>query len=236
MNLFEKIRIKTSSIREYYVFQLWGFPKVKLDKISKSILKEYLPDNPVIIDCGAHDGVDSVELAKILNAKVFAFEPIPEIFERLKNRTKNNSDIACFQLALGEKNGVQKFFVSEGASDASSSLLEPQDHLVVHPDVLFSSSISVNTKTLESWAIENNISIIDMLWLDMQGFELNMLKAAGEILDSVKVIHTEVSLRETYKEAGLYVELKNYLLKKGFEIKMEAIPQGWDMGNVLFVR
>jgi len=35
---------------------------------------------------------------------------------------------------------------------------------------------------------------------------------------------------------GLYKELKEFLVTKGFELKIEAIPAGWDMGNALFVR
>jgi len=182
MNICKKVLLKWRYIREYYIFQKLGFPEIKEDKIAKSVLKAYLPKNPSIIDCGAHDGVDSVELAKILNAKVYAFEPIPEIYKRLRSRTKGFDNIFCYQLALGDQDGEQNFFVSEGASDASSSLLEPQDHLVVHPDVIFSSSIRVKTNKFSTWAAENNIHNIDMLWLDMQGFELKMLKEAGHLL------------------------------------------------------
>jgi hypothetical protein len=70
------------------LFQKWGIPAVKQDKISKSILIKYLPANPVIIDCGAHDGNDSVEMVKILGGQVHAFEPIDDLFERLKRRTE----------------------------------------------------------------------------------------------------------------------------------------------------
>ena len=70
----------------------------------------------------------------------------------------------------------------------------------------------------------------------MQGFELSMLKASKIILPTVRVIHTEVSMKETYKDVPQYSDLKQFLLSIGFNVTLEAIPSGWDMGNVLFVR
>lgn len=128
------------------------------------------------------------------------------------------------------------FYVSEGASDASSSLLEPMEHLNDHPTTFFKKKITVPTITLDGWAVENNILKVDMLWLDMQGFELNMLQSSNFILDTVSVIHTEVSTKQTYKGVAQYNEFRSFLESKGFVMKIEAIPSGWDMGNVLFVR
>lgn len=236
MTILNKIKTKFLSQKEYYFFQKWGMPTIKLDKISKSIVKQYLPLNPVIIDCGAHDGADSVELASILGGHVHAFEPVPSLFDRLLSRTKTFGNIHCYNVALSDETGDQYFFVSEGGSDASSSLLEPKEHLLDHPDTMFSKKIKVKTLKLDDWAIQQKLLQVDMLWLDMQGFELQMLKASNLILDSVSVIHTEVSTKETYKGVILYKEYKDFLEKKGFQVKIEAIPAGWDMGNVLFVR
>ncbi|MBK6479822.1 MAG: FkbM family methyltransferase [Saprospiraceae bacterium] len=95
--------------------------------------------------------------------------------------------------------------------DASSSLLEPKDHLIDHPDTSFKDKIQVQTITLDDWAFQNNISKVDLLWLDMQGFELNMLKASNKILATVKVIHTEVSTKKPTKELVCIVIIKNFL-------------------------
>jgi FkbM family methyltransferase len=161
---------------------------------------------------------------------------VENIYNRLVYNTSAYSGIHCYKLALGNQNGVQFFYVSEGASDASSSLLEPQDHLTDHPDTAFNNKIEVQTVTLDDWANQNNITKIDLLWLDMQGFELAMLKASKHILKSVSAIHTEVSTKETYKGVGLYKDYRAFLEEQGFTAVVEAIPEKWDMGNVLFVR
>jgi FkbM family methyltransferase len=205
--------------------------------ISKSILKRYLNNNPVIIDCGAHVGADSIELAKLFpKGHVHSFEPVPDIFKHLKHNTRRFSNISTYQLALSNENGKSSMFVSSGDSDASSSLLMPTGHLKNHPDVYFNDTTEVRTLTLDSWAGENKIEKVDFLWLDMQGFEFKMLAASGGILEKVKAIHTEVSMNETYKGAPLYAEFRKWLEERGFRTAAEAIPAGTDMGNALFVR
>ncbi len=236
MNLIHKIRIKARSLYSYHIFQRLGFPVTRGEQISKSVLKRFLPHRPVIIDCGAYDGSDSVEFVRILNAKVHSFEPVLEIFSRLRKNTSRCPGIRCYNLALSNQSGVQSLHVSEGGSDASSSLLVPKEHLLDHPETKFNKVLQVNTLTLDDWAKANNISNVDLLWLDMQGFELTMLSASKVVLRTVKAIHTEVSTKETYEKAGQYQNLKTFLEEEGFRVVVEAIPSGWDMGNVLFVR
>jgi FkbM family methyltransferase len=231
-------RIITSSIFhiQRILFEYFAIPKVRKMDISKIILRKYLPKNPICIDCGAHIGVDSISLAKILKGTVHSFEPVDELYNQLKRNSSPYKNIFTYKIALSDFNGPREFYLSEGESDASSSLLPPLLHLKEHPKVLFNQKILVETKTLDSWAAENSVSHVDLLWLDMQGFEMNMLQASSRILDTVKLIHTEVSIRETYKGVALYAELSNFLQSKGFKVLYEAIPNGWDMGNVLFVR
>ena len=70
--------------------QKWGIVKpVDPFSISKSLLKKYLPKNAIMIDCGAHVGSDSIELARIFpQSMVHSFEPVPAIFSQLKKNTQ----------------------------------------------------------------------------------------------------------------------------------------------------
>ena len=230
---FLKLQYHTRRI----LFEQFALPQVISENISKAVLKKYLPRNPVIIDCGAHDGSDSAGLAKqFRHGTVHAFEPMPNLYKRLQQKAAHFANIKCYNIALAHRNGILDFHVSEGASDASSSLLEPKEHLHDHPDTFFSQKIPVQAKTLDTWAKENNILKVDLLWLDMQGFELNMLEASNTIIDTVSVIHTEVSLVETYKGVAIFKDFRVFLEAKGFMLIIEAIPQDWNMGNALFVR
>ena len=114
--------------------------------------------------------------------------------------------------------------------------MEPDGHKQFHPDVSFNQTIEINCMTLDKWAEDNKIGNIDFLWLDMQGYELKMLQESQKVLKNVSVIHSEVSMKNTYQGAPMYEEYRAWLQSKGFKIILEAIPDGWDMGNVLFVR
>lgn len=162
-----KIKIEIGFIQKRFDKQI-----VRNEKISKRYIKKYLPDNPVIIDAGANNGSDSIEMTRMYSkkAKVYAFEPLPLAFKELQRNIRRYKNIKAFQVALSNKNGEQELHVSSGASNGSSSLLKPETHLQDHPDVLFIEKIKVKTVTLDEWAIQNNINCVDFLWFDLQGF------------------------------------------------------------------
>lgn len=236
MSIINKISGKIHSYRDFYGFQKFGYPRVRDEIISKSVMKKFLPAHPVMIDCGAHEGADSIQLVKILGGTLHAFEPVPGIYGRLKDAVAKYPSIKTYPLALSNKTGHDHFFVSEGASDGSSSLLPPKDHITDHADTFFNKKIEVKTMTLDDWAAEYAIGAVDMLWLDMQGFEMAMLKASTVVFPRVRLIHTEVSTKETYEGVPLYRDYRAFLESCGFKAVVEAIPAGWDMGNVLFAR
>ena len=211
---------------------------VKNEKINKMYIKKYLPNNPVIIDAGANNGSDSIEMTRLYSrkAKIYAFEPLPAVFKQLQRNIKRYKNIKAYSLALSNKNGEQELHVSSGASIGSSSLLKPDTHLQDHPDVLFIEKIKVKTVTLDEWARQNGIGSVDFLWLDLQGFELEVLKESKIVFPTVKVVHMEVSTKNTYEGVTPYPETKLWMENNGFYLDKEAIPTGWDMGNVLFIR
>ena len=208
--------------------------KNEKEAIPKSLIATYLPANPTIVEAGAHIGVDTVQMSKRWpRGTIHAFEPIPDLFSQLQSNTAKRKNVCCYPMALGKETGAAKMFVSSGRSDASSSLFPPKAHVTYHPDILFETEIQVPTITLDHWAAEQGIKKIDFLWLDLQGYELAVLKAATAVLATVQAIYTEVNLDETYAGVALYPELRQWLEVYGFKVIREDLP--WqDGGNVFF--
>jgi len=206
------------------------------DQLTKEQLRPYLPAEPTILEAGAHIGRDTVEMSKLWpKGTIHAFEPLPDLFAKLKAATRSCPNVLCHDTALSDRSGTLEFNVSGGKSDASSSILSPKQHLEQHPDVSFERKISVKATTIAEWAHANGVDRVDFLWLDLQGYELFALKAAGDILPTVQAIYSEVYLKESYQGVPLYPELKEWLAGKGFRVEWEGLP--WpDSGNVLFVR
>lgn len=208
------------------------------------IAKRYLPQNPVIIEAGANEGLESIFMAKMWPAgTVHSFEPVPELYKTVVANTKALTNIRTYQLALSNNIGTAKFYVSETSGQPnipsqSSSLLAPKDHLIYAPQVLFKKAIEVKTTTIDAWAEEHKIEKVDCLWLDMQGSELSAMMAAPKVMKSVKVILTEVEFVEAYKGQPLYPDVKAWLEAQGFQmIALDVdLKHPYWFGDILFVR
>ncbi len=203
--------------------------------IYKRQITEYLPTNPMVIEAGAHIGRDTVKMAKLWpTAIIHAFEPVHKLFEDLINNTHGYANIRCHNIALSDQTGTELLYVSSGASTAVSSLYKPHEYAQRRPNVLFTPE-EVATITLDQWTQEHYISIVDFMWLDMQGAELKVLKAAPVILKTVRVILLEVSLTERFKDNPLYDEVKTWIESQGFEVVQQDLPKH-NKVNLLCVR
>lgn len=195
----------------------------------------FLPPDPVIVEAGAHVGLDTVELSRLWPAGVIhAFEPIPHIYRSLETRTQELSNVKCHQLALGAINGSAPMWVSESATEESSSLLDPKKHLDVWPDVRFRTQLEVPVMTLDDWAQHEGIPRVDFLWLDMQGMELAMLQRSTRLLPMVKAMILEVFLEELYAGAPLWPDVRAWLNDRDFNVVKEQL--GASCGDVLVAR
>ena len=78
----------------------------------------------------------------------------------------------------------------------------------------------------------NEITSINLLWLDLQGVEPDVLMASTN-LSKIEFIYSEVSVLENYENQILYKDYKNFMIENGFTVHFEDIR--WeDGGNVLF--
>ena len=205
------------------------------------IVKPYLPDNPIILEAGAFDGDDSLKMANFWEkGMVYSFEPIPENYKKLVTKVAGVPNINTFCLALGDFVGMHEMHIAELESDPgvpsfSSSLLPPKDHLSYATFVKFNSKVNVPVVTIDEFARNNNLSKIDFMWLDIQGYELNVLKASPNILKTVKAIITEVEFVEAYQGQYLYKDVKEWLEGEGFTLVATNTSYQW-FGDALFIR
>jgi FkbM family methyltransferase len=199
-------------------------------------LEGILPDDPVVIEAGAHRGGDTRHFAELWpQGRIYALEPIPGPFSELRDSTSQFPNVTAERLALGTADGSATMWVSSGASDGSSSLREPTGHLVDHPDVAFEERVDVEVVTLDSYAARRGLDRVDLMWLDLQGSELDVLSASPRILARTTAIITEVFFKELYEGAPLWPAVREWFESQGFRVALEQFP--WeDAGNALLVR
>ena len=204
-------------------------------RVPFNLLEYILPPHPIILEAGGHIGQDTKWMAELWhNGTIHSFEPHYHCFEILKNATIGYPNVALYPIALSNKSGIVSFYV-DGKQGGASSLLRPTDDInntYFHIDL--SKTTTVSCTTIDLWAQENNISIIDFFWIDVEGNELQLLQGAEKILENVRAIYTEVNLRTFWHGCTQYHILKKWLSQKGFTEVWTDLLKGWN-GNVVFV-
>jgi FkbM family methyltransferase len=189
-----------------------------------------------IVEAGAFDGKDSVRFASLWPlSEIYAFEPIPSLAQKVKQNTRDYPNIRVIEKALiGNSNKVSVLhtFSDSSAAHGSSSLLPPEDHLKVAPEVKFNETTSVDCITLDSWYQASGLGTIDLLWLDVQGAELEVLRAGKIALDNTQVCHLEVSRKSLYLNGATFKDVKLFMKQMGFDVVAARIPVR--SGNAIF--
>jgi FkbM family methyltransferase len=193
--------------------------------------------NPLIIEAGAFDGTDTRSFLDFWPlANVHSFEPEPELFNGLVKRFMNDSRVKLYNLALSPNADVKTITLKtfQGTPHASSSILSPSLHLSIHPDLNFEREISCDAITVDQWHKAEGISKLDLMWLDLQGAELDILNEATETLSKTNVIHIEVNRVALYEGSATRDDILHFLTNMGFKLEIERIPV--ISGNALYVR
>lgn len=198
----------------------------------------YASNNATVIEAGANKGYDTVHLSNVFcNGTIYAIEPIIGHYQTLLQSVKGLKNVKTFQLALHNENGESEMFVSSGNTIGSDTLLEPKEHLKIHPDIFFKEKQNVKTITLDKFVEDNNITGDIVLWFDMEGNEYNVLSASKTAIKQVKAIYTEYSIVERYKGLCVYDDFRNFLIENGFKEEINETTYNYlGMGNAFFVR
>ena len=187
-------------IRNKYLFPFWKFlNKISFYGMNYGVasgyanysgelfiikhLKHNLNDG-VIFDVGANVGDWSkffIKECSNINFKLHLFEPSKFTFKILKTNLDGNYKF--HQIGFGDKNEQLKLFY-DTYHQGNASILN------------FNSKKSelIQLKTIDTFCVENKISKIDFLKMDVQGFEYNILKGATKMLENnaIKFIQFEI--------------------------------------------
>jgi FkbM family methyltransferase len=186
-----------------------------------------------IIQVGAHIGNEISTLKKLTN-NILMFEPQKDVYQKLLKNIGDDKHIIAENCALGSTPGTLKMYKEYANSGQSSSLLPPSLHTIQYPGIVFNDFEEVQIKTLDSY-LENTNNSYNLMTLDVQGYELEVLKGASKTLNQIDYILCEVNRAELYKGCPMYTEIESYLSNYGF--KCEAINwEGYTWGDAFYVK
>lgn len=195
------------------------------------IIKKYNMNVAGIIHIGAHYGEEIGDYIDNGIKDIILFEPLSDNFNILEKNVKNlNANIVGHQVALGSTPGNATMYVSSNEKQ-SSSILKPKVHLTHHPNVTFPSTEIVEVKTLDQFET-SNFNFINM---DVQGYELEVLKGAPKTLMHIDYVYCEVNRDEVYENNAFIEQIDEYLSQYNL-VRVETDWGGEIWGDALYVK
>lgn len=190
-----------------------------------------------IIHIGGFNG-DELDIYRNIGLyNTIMFEPQPSLYNIIKDRCIENEKV--YNLALGSEPCEKDMYVSwrdGGVSNgcgASSSLLKPKKHLEEHKDVYFPESMITKIKVD---ILDNYYELgYNFLNIDVQGYELEVLKGAINSIPKIDAMILEVNRDEVYESCPMVEDLDTFLSDFGFS-RISTIWQSESWGDALYAK
>jgi len=181
---------------------------------TKLILSEIKP-GMTILDIGSNIGYYAILESNLIGTtgKIYSIEPSPINFklleENLKLQKMNNFKI--FNLAIGNKNDKLEFLISE---KSNWSKIKEDSDIIGKNDTI----ITVPVKSLNLFCKENNLEKIDLIRMDVEGYEEKIIEGGKEILKNIKPI-LMIEIHKMYLGKERTIKILKELNELGYEIK-----------------
>ena len=139
-------------------------------------------------------------------------------------------------VAAGSQAGTASISLdkSQGNKGQSSSLLKPKGHLKRYPRIKFDSPLPVQVRPLDEIMDGKTFNFLN---IDVQGYELEVLKGAVKCLENVYYIIVEVNRGELYEGCPMVEDIDDFLSEFGFsrvETEWRHNREKW--GDALYVK
>jgi len=195
------------------------------------IKRKYNMNITGIVHVGGHHGEEIEDYIDEGIQNIIIFEPLLNNFQVLQKKCeKLNADIVGHQIALGSEKKIVEMYVS--SNDAlSSSILKPKIHLTQYTDILFDEKETVEVNLLDNYETDN----CNFLNMDVQGYELEVLKGGIKTLENIDYVYCEVNRDEVYENNAYIEDIDKFLSDLNFErVVVEWTGETW--GDALYIK
>lgn len=184
-----------------------------------SLAWKQLNENSIIFDIGANIGAFSLKSAAYLHQRklqssIYAIEPNPQIIIRLRKNVNLNPDlnklIQIEEIALSDQKRIMHF--TSGCANSGGGKLTNEK-----------TGVEVKVNTLDSFVSEHDLQRVDLIKIDVEGFEPRVLKGANRTIETYKPILIIEITDEWFRVNGSSAsEIINHLFGLGYTIYSDA--------------
>lgn len=183
---------------------------INFGKESRDIAISKLKDFRSVIDIGAHVGISVNHWAQIFD-HVYAYEPMLDHYNLLKENTHHLSNVECFNFAISDKSAKLQGAYRTGKNSGSFQII---DNNYTQPSKKSPRQLhEISSHRLDEFVFSN----VDLIKIDVEGWELEVLKGAiGTIQTHRPILLIEFTGGQSKKSlhsynVDEYLELINYL-------------------------
>jgi FkbM family methyltransferase len=189
-------------------------------------------DCDLLLDAGANRGQFSLMFRLVHpGTPIHAFEPLPGEAAVYRRVMQGNPHCQLHEVALGDAAGTADLHVS-GRADSSSLLpiTGLQERLFPHTGEVAVHPVDVRPldSLPETWSSASRA----LLKLDVQGYELSVLKGSRHALKHCAYVYAECSEVTLYEGQALFPEVAGFLAGEGFRPVLRANEQ-FDEGRLI---
>ena len=234
MSFFKKIIKFILESQGYQVFRKYYYDFHGDSTIEKIFNELNLDLNKLtVFDVGANVGQSVSRFRKYLpKAKIYSFEPNPEVYSKLVENHKNDNALEMHNVGVGEKSENLVFHIQPDSGSSSFLKLNVDNEIyrlsntelakknhnktTLKQSVEHNTPINVPVITLREFTDNKNIELVHLLKIDTQGFEPQVLKGCGNKLKDILIIECEIMFSDTYEKTRSFYEIETILIDSGF--------------------
>jgi FkbM family methyltransferase len=169
-----------------------------------------------VIDIGANKGQFSLfALDTFEGVMIYSFEPLPGPAARFRS-VMAGQPVMLFEAAIGPGESEQTIYISQ--REDCSSLLPIGRMSEIFPGTELKETRKVAVAPLTKFIRIDELRTPALLKIDVQGFELEVLKGCKPLLNAFECIYIECSYSELYAGQALIGEIINYLADRKFRL------------------
>jgi len=190
-------------------------------------------DIRIAFDVGANEGQTARKMLKAFpEAQIYSFEPVPSTFARLQASISDSNRFRAFNCAFGASSGTAE--MTDGPVSGQNTM-----SLSAKPTA---NTVEVSINTVDKFAKAAQISNIDVLKIDTEGFEIPVLQGAEELLkrNAIRFVLAECEFEKNRDQPhGHFFDICDILTPLGYKIASlytgGVNGSGWVWGDVLFM-
>ena len=238
MNLKNKKMLSLKKI--YKLFKLFRFRlwrKGLLNGIAATVeLQNMVKDInfETIIDVGSNKGQFIILIEQLFpNTNIYSFEPQTQVLEKQKNFFNYKKNIFFYNFALGSTSSIKKLFITRRKDSSSFFKINENENENKSKYYRINNEENTQIKSLDEVLIGQEIIKPILMKIDVQGYELEVLKGSENMLKKIEYVLVEVSENQMYKGQPLANEVIKFLQDRNYQILKKNLPEMIDKTNFI---